>query len=1315
MKHTLRAFAALATIATSLAAGVAPQKSSPLTEPFKPPLDTVLVADGAAKATVLVPQQAEYAPAAQQFAARMKEAAGVALPTMAEADFVAQRPKLAAVVVFGNAASGPLALRLYANHLIGSDAVHPGADGYELRTIPYALDTRANLLFLGGSSPEAVTAAMDAFFAQLKPGQSVIVPHTIRWACPKMSAAKPLTDADIEGTVAKVEKRLGSFSSDPYRSGCGQFVSAAQTYYLSGDDSYGRLCARLVRLLAKRFAEDKKIHPPTFVMHSIAMAADQVEESAGMTDADRLAAAEWLRQLAERTMGFWEMRQPIKRYMQQKIVPIWNHETYPARSVAHVAQFLKPRYDIPAAEYWEAVVDHLFACQVNCDQPLEDSANYQWSVPAHTLTYVLATGRLQEYLTGPVLAKCMDYAVASHDSLGNEATHGDAWAPFGSCAAKLLTIAATFSHDPSYQWILDRISSRDPSMWSFPTRLEAKPADDHVGLRTLMVHPARVEAFGIEGIPTERALDKAVFRSGWERNADYLMLDGLMVGNHKHCDANAIIRFSTNRRYWLVDMDYIRAATKHHNSITVVRDGVSHDQCSASRGAAQVIAEQPFAAELLHAAGTRDRALTQSRLNDYAGIDWTRTVFWEAKDFFVVIDTLQARRAGDYVMRCFWRTLGEVEIEGSTLHVRQRGERRTGNDDLRVIDDDGRRVVEFATRKAMISFDRKLDAGTYRVNIVAKGLSSGTDSLYLAAPNNPKLAYHLPIGKYGDSAGDWEKSTSSPSIQIASTGVQHFEITLREAPGTCVDKLLLAPEKGEQIVLEAEDMVKNDIEVMDEPEQHFFIVNADGSRLMLRDTFDYGHGGRDGYYDRYPYAGEITRNLAQTHTASLKEGEVLTFANLFYTRGADSAKTLALRPVREGLWAVDGESSAVVGLGPMELDGLKLGHGPFMLTAQGLLMADGTKREPQPALLAKLVQQAKPAPEPAAMPVVDAAKTQPLWRQALKSEVTALAAGKPGVLVGTKQGELALLDPQGAALWQRDAGSRVRSVAFATFAGGRAVALVGTHAGQAKALDATTGQELWSYACEPFHGRTGSVGTIFPADLDGDGAHEVVAGSDNWHYHGLSNKGKLLWRFNAVHACTPGAAGDFDGDGKDDVVAASEYYGLRLCNHAGKRCGGAGGGPVVCATAAFDMDGDGKDEALMAMEDASVRCIRQGKLAWRTNVGGAATAIAPLDIDGDGKPEVICASESFSVYALAAGGSVAWRTQLPEQVASLCVVGDAIVAACDDGQAYVLDRGGKVVGVAALAARPTAVACLDHKTAAVAAGPTVAAIRVTAP
>jgi outer membrane protein assembly factor BamB len=262
------------------------------------------------------------------------------------------------------------------------------------------------------------------------------------------------------------------------------------------------------------------------------------------------------------------------------------------------------------------------------------------------------------------------------------------------------------------------------------------------------------------------------------------------------------------------------------------------------------------------------------------------------------------------------------------------------------------------------------------------------------------------------------------------------------------------------------------------------------------------------------------------------------------------------------------------------------------------------------------------------------------------------------------------------------------------------------------ALDAATGRRLWSYACEPYHGRTGSVATLLPADLDGDGGHEVVAGSDNWHYHGLSAQGRLLWRTTTVHASTVGCAGDCTGNGRDEIAAGTEYYCPRLLGPAGKTVGRLSGGPVTSAVAIFDLDGDGRGEAFFGMEDCFVRCLRGRRVAWKANVGGAPTAIEPLDTNGDGKPEIICGSESFSVHALRADGSALWRTQLSERVNDLAVVGARIVAACDDGRAYLLGRDGKVLGAASLAAPTTSVARIGHRTAALAAGRSAVVIRV---
>ena len=349
---------------------------------------------------------------------------------------------------------------------------------------------------------------------------------------------------------------------------------------------------------------------------------------------------------------------------------------------------------------------------------------------------------------------------------------------------------------------------------------------------------------------------------------------------------------------------------------------------------------------------------------------------------------------------------------------------------------------------------------------------------------------------------------------------------------------------------------------------------------------------------------------------------------------------------------------------------------------------------------------ASPAPKPSPEPPIQVPVPSTDWTHERDSDVTALTSGGGAIFLGTEAGDVVRLDGEGQVAWQKSLDSRVRCLAWSN----RNAILVGTHAGNAVALDAASGDLLWSYACETYHGRNGSVATIFPADLNGDGKHEAVAGSDNWHYHAFSAEGELLWRTTTTHASTIGCAGDHDGDGRDEVLAGTEYYWPALLDASGKRIAGLRGGPVTTATAMLDMDDDGKAEALLGMEDGFVRCLSNGEDAWKLNVGGAPTALVPLDVDGDGRLEVICSSESFSVYAIRADGSLAWRTELSDSVNGLAVVGGTIVAGCDDGRIYLLDRAGTVTGAADVGTPVSGVVALNEALAVVSAGSTVTAI-----
>ncbi len=1322
--------------------------SEPLTAAYQPTRRAALLAGGQPAALLLMPEDDTFGGVAADLNAALRAKLGVALPTMPEREYIAAVTEARTVIVVGNYSTGPLALRLYANKLIVSDGYYPGATGYELRTIPDALDLGASVVFLGASNAEAAAEGIERLLEMVVPGDTVGIDHFIDFRSPNHVSPGAISAEEAARRLENTRNSLNAFASDPFRSACGQFINAANTYHVSGDAGWGALCGELVDLLAAAYVEMKP-NPPTFILADIVMALDQVDDSPEFGDRHRLVAAEWLRQMIEDTMVFWEMRDPIRRWENNERRPVWNHQTYPAVGVALGAQYLKPRYGVPAADWWAAVCENLFAGQMDCDQPLEDSANYQWSVTRHMLTYVLATGRLEEWLGSDVLRQFFDYAIASHDNNGDEATHGDAWQAFGSIAGGVFAVGVAQFRDPAYQWMRQLIGIRpNPGLWSFSGDHEAEAPAEHIGLRVFMVHPAREAAFGIQGVPSGRALDKAVFRGGWDPTDDYLMLDGLNVGNHKHLDANAIIRLVANRRLWLVDMDYIRAAPKYHNSIALVKDGLAPDLRPTSNRDAQVIAAQPFAAELTCELGSADLAMTQSVLHDYGGADWERSIFWKAGDFTAVIDRLIAREEGEYIARCHWRTLGEVDLDGRTLSVRQAGMQRVGSDAVQVFEDDGRTVVELSRPDARLHFSARLDAGEYAVNIIACGPSGSSDSVWLRVGGGEPVDYHLPIGQYAGSSATWEKLGPGRPLAIADDGEYAFEISLRESPGVRIDSIVLTRPGREPIIFEAEDLVADQVETVAEPEQSFFIRHAaaDQIRAKLTQSFDYGHGGRNGYYADYPYADKMTQILIQNQQRELLPGEWMSFANVLVARGGEGAMPLSIEQIDDRAWRIGDDAVAVVGFGAENVEGLTIEADMFVLTADRLMVSGATRvaigearwtaQEPT-AIDLRFGQHAEPAALAAVAPgaiqallgrvaaaahIVAPAPPAPTpdtglpmeWYSDLGAPVSALTSGDAGLLCGLEDGRVSLLDHEGTMLWEQQLGSKVRCVGFARFPTGMA-ALAGTDGGDVMAFNAADGAELWSYACQPFHGRSGSVASVFPADVTGDGFQEVIAGSENWHHHALSSAGELLWRADTTHASTVGCAGDMTGDGREDVIAGTEYYWPRLLDADGKDIRRTSGGPVTTAVAAVDFDGDGRASALIGMDDCFIRCHASDRSdVWVVNVGGSPTRIEPMDVNGDGRPEIVCSSESFSVYAIDADGGVLWRTQLPEVAGDLAVVGDHITVACDDGQVYLLSRTGAVQAAVASPARPTSVVAIGTDRFAAAAGAIVTAFGVRA-
>ena len=110
MKRHLMPFAVTVLAGPGLGAA-APRVSAPLTQAYTIQSDISLLADGRPDALIARPDHDDYAPLADEFAARFEEAAGVCLPIVPEGEAPCAVDDRSTVIVFGNSASGPLAAR----------------------------------------------------------------------------------------------------------------------------------------------------------------------------------------------------------------------------------------------------------------------------------------------------------------------------------------------------------------------------------------------------------------------------------------------------------------------------------------------------------------------------------------------------------------------------------------------------------------------------------------------------------------------------------------------------------------------------------------------------------------------------------------------------------------------------------------------------------------------------------------------------------------------------------------------------------------------------------------------------------------------------------------------------------------------------------------------------------------------------------------------------------------------------------------------------------------------------------------------------
>ncbi len=1169
-------------------------------------LSTPITQGGQAAATICIPEDDQFTALGDRLAAAIAEKTGATVTVTRDAKSLVGSEQT--VIALGNLNNNFVIERLHWNRYVELDALKPGPGRYVLQTVhePYNWPTGTNIVVIGASDAEGLVAGVEDFIGRIPQGPDFVLAEPLLFA----SGATMMDDAAREALVAS------PIDQDAFR----RFWEAVVKYRDTGDIAWAQRAKTILMFCGERFAENPRYHytwPEETTSEWMGAMWDVLEEAPVFSDDERLACTNYMLNavycLPSHVSGWGGI-------MENDSI-IWNHTTFPLLGIYWMARYFERYYgdvDGKIGDYM-ARAHHAFAGQMTSWKPQEDSCGYEQIVPRHTIVYSLAENDYTYFENGSVREHA-EYQVGFCDNNGDAAGFGDSGYGYGPYPGNI-HYALWYYKDGRYLWWLDRIREGG---YASPYDPAVRPQvwKELIGATVTPLHPQVYEYtrtrsdYGGEVTPPNvelaKCFDKISFRENLNKKGEFFLLDGYARGKHLQYDGNCIIKFFADGEDWLIDGDYLVRNTTDHNGVSIIRNG----RCD------QLV---PACASLESYANLPSAAMTQTVISDYNGADWVRDIFWLKGEFVLVMDRMRAREAGDFTFVGNWKMLAEGDQElrdGRVFSTERTAGPKTGNYGLITLQNPEEGVeaaVKFSAPGAQLDMGVDLPAGQYELSIFASGINGGTDSFYVMVDEGEKTAFHIPIGKIGPSSGTWDGEAPTPNIEIVGDGLHRVTVTLREAPGALLDRMIFRNQAGEEVLVIEGEAPPPLPEGLDEnvPRQRFYIKNDGFSANKL--TGRINHVGRYITYMRQRFGGEMQ---ARETAASF---------NIFYNDSTEAPKDLDIERINEEACVIlkDGEPWLVAAVGDeATMDGegeaTMMVFGTDRVWGAGVTEARGQLSTSEPV-------SAEFTWDPPQVTIV-----------APSDETTMTVAGIP-VMFQNRRMEMDLGGFVEIAneMWQLEE-------SFGSYVARAQPVLIEEQEDPAtEGLSARVTVDVPeddAMARQP-------ILKLYPTDLDGDGSEELIVLRGRMA-HCFSADGAALWSFTTNGITRSVCAGDLDGDGTPEVLVGSDDEHVYVLDSAGNelrrhhcdiplRVGRSSVRyPRVGTLAVGDLEGDGKPDIIVGLLNANLmRYDTEFNTIWRIDtIEHGSGELELLDMDGDGTLEILAANHYGAIELFDATG-----------------------------------------------------------------------------